>query len=241
MTPRPGRVSTELAIDAPDPRDAQLPHLGGIRRAIAASPRRRWRRRCACRERRHERAHAAHLLRSAPSRAGARRPGVGPGRAPQRHPALRPAVARAWCCRRWSPTGRSCGRRCWRRSPPRRGAGAGGGRRRRPRGAVQPVAADRALALSLCGDPAGDAGGGDRAAAADLSAAAGGGAGLRLDRRVLPGAGQHHARAELGRPQPRRPVPALRRVALAGAVGAEAAGGAAADARRHARSPAACR
>ena len=38
---------------------------------------------------------------------------------------------------------------------------------------------------------------------------------------------------ELGRPQPRRPVPALRRVALAGAVGAEAAGGDAADARRH--------
>ena len=37
---------------------------------------------------------------------------------------------------------------------------------------------------------------------------------------------------ELGRSQPRRPVPAVRRVALAGAVGAEAAGGAAADAGR---------
>ena len=46
-----------------------------------------------------------------------------------------------------------------------------------------------------------------------------GGAGLRLDRRVLPGAGQHHARAEFGRPQSRRPVSALRRVALAGAAG----------------------
>ena len=40
------------------------------------------------------------------------------------------------------------------------------------------------------------------------------GARLRLDRRVLPGARQHHARAQLGRPQSRRPVPPLRRVAL---------------------------
>ena len=122
-----------------------------------------------------------------------------------------------------------------------RGPGARGDRRRRPRRAVQPVAADRALALSLCGDPAGDAGGGDRAAAADLSAAAGRGAGLRLDRRVLSGARQHHARIEFGRSQSRRPVPALRRVALAGADRAEAAGGAAADAGRASRSPAACR
>ena len=45
-----------------------------------------------------------------------------------------------------------------------------------------------------------------------------GGAGLRLDRGVLPGARQHHARPEFGRSQSRRPVPALRRLALAGAV-----------------------
>ncbi len=76
----------------------------------------------------------------------------------------------------------------------RRGLRAGGGRRHRACRAVQPVAADRVFALSLCGDPAGDAGRRDRAAAADLSAAAGGGAGLRLDRGVLSGAGQHHAR-----------------------------------------------
>ena len=33
MTARPGRVSSELAIDAPE-RDAQFPHLGGIRRLL---------------------------------------------------------------------------------------------------------------------------------------------------------------------------------------------------------------
>ena len=36
MTPRPGRVFTELTIDAPYPRDAALPHLGGIRRRLPA-------------------------------------------------------------------------------------------------------------------------------------------------------------------------------------------------------------
>ena len=93
------------------------------------------------------------------------------------------------------------------------GLSARGGRRRRPRGAVQPVAPDRIFALSLCGDPAGDADRGDCAAPAHLSAAAGGGARLRLDRRLLSGARQHHARPQLGRSQPRRPVPALWRVA----------------------------
>ncbi len=48
----------------------------------------------------------------------------------------------------------------------------------------------------------------------------------------FPGARQHHARAEFGRPQSRRPVPALRRLAHAGAVAAEAAGGAALYSRR---------
>ena len=76
---------------------------------------------------------------------------------------------------------------------------ARGRRRRRPCGTVQPVAPGRTFALSLRGDPAGDADRGDRAAAADLSAAAGRGAGLRLDRRVLSGPRQHHARPELGR------------------------------------------
>ena len=72
--------------------------------------------------------------------------------------------------------------------------------------------------LPLRRDPAGDAGGGDRAAAADLPAAARRRARLRLDRRLLPGAGEHDARPQLGRPQSRRPVPALPRLALAGAA-----------------------
>ena len=122
-----------------------------------------------------------------------------------------------------------------------RGPGARRDRRHRPGRPVQPVAADRALALSLCGDPAGDAGGGGRAAAADLSAAAGRGAGLRLDRRVLSGARQHHARLEFGRSQSRRPVPDVRRVALAGAVRAEAAARRCRRCWPESKSPAACR
>ena len=147
-----------------------------------------------------------------------RRRAVGPRRPHQRHPALYPAGAGPGAVdarlRLADPVVVAAGHA----GDHRRRAGARGGRRHRACGAVQPVAADRALALSLCGDPAGHAGGGDRAAAADLSAAAGRGAGLRLDRRVLSGAGQHHARPEFGRSQPRRPVPAVRRVALAGAV-----------------------
>ena len=80
---------------------------------------------------------------------------------------------------------------------------AGACRRCRACGPVQPVAPGRIFALSLRGDPAGDAGGRDRAAAADLSAAAGRGARLRLDRRVLSGAGEHDARPEFRRPQSR--------------------------------------
>ena len=59
------------------------------------------------------------------------------------------------------------------------------------------------FAAALCGHPAGDAGHRDRAAAADLPAAAGRGDGLCLDRRVLSGAVEHHARAQFGRPQSR--------------------------------------
>ena len=67
---------------------------------------------------------------------------------------------------------------------------------------------------------------------ADLSAAADRGGRLRLDRRVLSGAVQHHARAEFGRPQSGRPVPALRRVAAADAALPQIAGGAAVYSRR---------
>ena len=46
---------------------------------------------------------------------------------------------------------------------------------------------------------------------------------LRLDRRLLPGALQHHAGAALDRPQPAQPVRALRRQPLADAHPAQAA------------------
>ena len=88
------------------------------------------------------------------------------------------------------------------------------------------------FAVSLRGHPAGDAGGRDRAVAADLSAATDGGGRLRLDRRLLSGAGEHHARAEFGRPQSGRAVRALWRVARADAVAAEIAVGIAAYSRR---------
>src|SRR5260370_5199930 len=104
---------------------------------------------------------------------------------------------------------------------------ARGCRRRRACRAVQPVAPHRIFALSLRGDPAGDADRGDCAAAPHLSAAAGRGARLRLDRRVLPGAREHHARPAFRRSEPRRPFPPLWRHAAPSAVGAQAAGGAA--------------
>ncbi len=71
-----------------------------------------------------------------------------------------------------------------------------------------------------------------RAAAAHLSATAFGGAGLRLDRRVLPGARQHNAGPELDRPQSPCAVRLVQGLALAGAVEPEIAFGAAADACR---------
>ena len=74
---------------------------------------------------------------------------------------------------------------------------------------LQSMAGGGIFVLSLRRHPAGHAGGGDRAAAADLSAAAFGGAGLRLDRGVLPCARQHHARPELGRSQSAGAVRAL--------------------------------
>ena len=116
------------------------------------------------------------------------------------------------------------------------------GRRRRRAGAVvQPVEMAGIFAVSLCGDPAGHACDRDCAAVADLSAAADRGDRLRLDRRVLPGAVQHHARAEFGRPQSRRAVSALWRVAAADAAVPEIAGGAALYPRRLADRRAACR
>ena len=79
---------------------------------------------------------------------------------------------------------------------------------------VQPVPAGRIFVLPVRGGLAGDADGRHRAAAVDLPAAGGGGTRLRVDRRVLSGAVEHHAGLEFGGPQSRRPVPALRRLAL---------------------------
>ena len=233
MTGRPGRVSSELAIDAPAARrEASAPRRNTP--AIAAWRRRRLAQRDARARGGGGMNERALRIAAAPAAAFSRSAfccGISSCASTTSRPMS--CRRRAWCCRR----------SCRRLADPVvvaardagdhvRGPGARRDRRRRAGHPVQPVAADRALALSLCGDPAGDAGGGDRAAAADLSAAAGRGAGLRLDRRVLSGARQHHARTQFGRPQSRRPVPALRRLALAGAVRAEAAGGAAADAGR---------
>src|SRR5712671_6713840 len=74
---------------------------------------------------------------------------------------------------------------------------------------------------------AGDAGDRDRAAAADLPAAADRGDRLRLDRGVLSGTVQHHVGAEFGGSQPGRPVSALRRLAGADPALSETARGAA--------------
>ena len=183
MTARPGRVFTELAIDAPYPRDerfrtsaeyaALLPP--GVRGAGAmrGGMHRRSRQMAGARMS----AAACRALRSALlpiARARARRAGLGPRRA-RAATAFRPTSCRdrGWCSRRWSPTGALLSDSLLvtldDHAP---GLRAGGGRRRRARGPVQPVAADRIFALSLRRDPAGDADRGDRAAAADLSAAA---------------------------------------------------------------------
>ena len=237
MTPRPGRVFTELAIDAPYPRDETLPHLGRICRPVppgvgGAGGRDAGRRRLSMTSRaraatpRRERADralrvllpiAVLALSIALWEAVVDYYAIPPYVLPGPRLVLRTLVAdwaRAVGFARWS--------RWSRRSRASLLAVVGGVGLAV---AVQPVPPARVFALSLCGHPAGDADRGDRAAAAHLSAPAGGGADLRLDRRVLPGAGQHHARPQLGRPQPRRPVRALRRQPLAGAVRPQAAGG----------------
>ena len=169
-------------------------------------------------EERHDDERRERVLRiaAADSRARARRPDLGSRRAAS-------ATSSLMCCRQPGLVAAHAGHRLgvlWSSLlvtllTTLRGLRPGAGRRRRACHPVQPVAAGRIFALSLCRHPAGDAGGRDRAAPADLSAAAGGRAGLRLDRGVLSGAGQHHARAELGRSQSDRAVPALRRLALA--------------------------
>ena len=181
MTPRPGRVFTRARDRRALSARRALPHLGRLCRllppgsealaGVMASEARIGRR--AARHRATDAARDASSRRAAGPRARARAAGVGRWWCAS-------SPSRPMCCR-----GRaSCSRRLiadWRLlwnsllvtlATTFEGfllAAVGG------IGlavAVQPVAADRILALSLCGDPAGDAGRGDRAAAADLSAAA---------------------------------------------------------------------
>ena len=85
--------------------------------------------------------------------------------------------------------------------------------RRRHCAVVLAVAAPGDQPLPLRRDFAGDADRGDSAVDHHLGAAAVCGlAGLRLDRRLFPDRLEHHDRAQQRRPQPRRPVPALRRL-----------------------------
>src|SRR5262245_37325764 len=172
-------------------------------------------------------AHFSNALRASRHRARGGPGSVGARGAAQRHPALRAAGAVADPEDAGDGLGRAvavaaghaahharrfCLRRRW-------GHCAGA--------VVQPVALAGIFAISLCRHSAGHAGDRNRAAAADLSAAADRGGGLRLDRRVLPGAVQHRAWTEFGRPQSRRPVPALSCLAPADAASPETAGGAA--------------
>ena len=196
--------------------------------ATAGRSPRRWRRPW---EARHERARLAH--RPAHSGARVRHADLAFGGARASPFRLMSCPGRAWCC----ATLLADGGLLWHSLLVTllhhfRGLPARRRRRRRLGDPVQPVAAARILALSLRGDPAGDADRRHRAAAADLSAAAPGGAGLRLDRGVLPGARQHYARSRLGRPQSARAVRTLQSLALAVAVESETAFGAAANARR---------
>ena len=203
MTPRPGRVSSEIAIDAPYPRDERFrtsaEYAGYCRHGLRSACARRMAGR---REQRHERALRLASHRRAGWRAGAS--ACWCGTSSSASTASRPTSCRrrAWCCTTLVSDWPILWTRCWRRWTPRSKAfvlAVVGGI-----GLAVLFNQSRLIEHSLYpyrGDPAGDAGGGDRAAAADLSAAAARGAGLRLDRRVLSGARQHHARAELGRPQ----------------------------------------
>src|SRR4051794_35931599 len=97
-------------------------------------------------------------------------------------------------------------------------------RRHRTGAVVQSVKMAGIFAAALRHHPAGDAGDRDRAAAPDLPAPADRGDRLRLDRGVLSGAVQHHARAEFGGSQSGRAVPALWRLAGADPALSQAAG-----------------
>ena len=139
----------------------------------AAAPRRRWRRpwrREATNERRAlPRANAATARCASRCRSSCWRSVLAIWEAAVRIGRSRPMCCRrpASSCKRWSPTGRCCGAIApGDADDDLRGLFAGGRRRRRACGAVQPVAADRIFALSLRGDPAGDADRRHRAAAA---------------------------------------------------------------------------
>src|ERR1700681_4934559 len=165
-------------------------------------------------------------------RARGRHRGLGPRGAHQQHSALCAAGTRrgVWNAGRRLASavaiaadyaGHHAGRFCGRRR-----------RRHRARAIVQSIEMAGIFAVSLCGDPAGHAGDCDRAAAPDLSAAADRRDRLRLDRGVLSGIVEYHARTEFGRSKSGRAVSTLRRVAAADAALSQIAGGAALHPRR---------
>jgi len=97
---------------------------------------------------------------------------------------------------------------------------------------VQSIEMAGIFAVSLCRDPAGHPGDCDRAAPFDLPVAANRRYRLRLDRRLLSRAVQHHARSQFRGSQPGRLIPALRRFAAADAAVSQITGSAAVHSRR---------
>ena len=234
---RPAGPGVERACDRCAGARRAVPHLGGIRRlsaGVASEALAPGHARARGSGGMNERTRAPRSLRAGRACWRSASLAVGPGRPHQRHSALHPAGARAWCWRRWCPTGRSCGRRCSPRWRPRsKGlalAVVGGiglavlfNQSRLIEHSlypyavilqVTPVVAIAPLLLIYLPQQAAVL------ACAWIVA-------------FFPVLANTTLGLEFGRSQPRRPVPAVRRLALAGAVGAEAAGGAAAHAGRH--------
>ena len=94
MTPRPGRVSSELAIDAPHPATRNSAPRPNMPASAALRVRSAWHQadEPRLRERRHRSERALRILAGRRARLGVAR--LGPGGAHQRHPALHPAGAR---------------------------------------------------------------------------------------------------------------------------------------------------
>ena len=213
MSPQPGRVFAEVAVDVPYPRHESFRTSARIRRLLPrrlGGPRPRHGGRGTAMSHRRStqqegrRPMAAH--RAADCDARARCPGLGRSGADQEYPAVHAAGTRS---RRGDARVRLAAAMefaAGHADDDLRGARTCPRRRRRIGGVVQSIAPDRELLLSLRGHPPGHAGRCDRAAPPRLPAPICRGPRLRLDRRVLPDPCQHHARAQFRRPQSRRSV-----------------------------------